>query len=217
MEPVEKEKAALISGIEEDARMEAEKIIKDAEKQVAEKRKYAEKKIESTLNDANEKAEEQVEIIKKKALSGIELEVKRLSMRIQDSIIQDILKRVETRLDALIGNEDYKSVLMDWIAEAAIGLDAESAHVNTTEEERAMIDEALLSKASEKIRELTGKHVTLTLSGEPPLKGQGIVLTAADGRTAFNNQVRTRMQRCQRDIRTMIYEALFTENRKESL
>ena len=217
MEPVEKEKAALISGIEEDARMEAEKIIEDAEQQVAEKRKYAEKKIESILNDANEKAEEQVEIIKKKMLSGVELEVKRLSMRIQDSIIQDILKRVETRLDALIGNEDYKSVLMDWIAEAAIGLDAESAHVNTTEKERAMIDEALLSKASEKIHELTGKHVTLTLSGEPPLKSQGIVLTAVDGRTAFNNQVRTRMQRCQRDIRMMIYEALFTENRKESL
>jgi vacuolar-type H+-ATPase subunit E/Vma4 len=217
MEPVEKEKAALIAGILEDARIEEEKIIKDAENQVAEKRKYTEKKIESLLNDAEEKAQEQAQIIKRKMLSGVELEIKRLSMRTQDFMIQDILDRVEKKLNTLIGNEDYRSTLTDWITEAAIGLDAESADVNATERERAMIDDALLSKAAEKVRELTGKQVMLTLSDAPPLKNQGVVLTAADGRTAFNNQVKTRMQRRQRDIRRMIYEALFTDNRKESL
>ena len=217
MEPGEKEKAALIAGILEDARIEEEKIIKDAENQAAEKRKYAEQKIESLLKDAEEKAEEQAKIIKRKMLSGVELEIKRLSMRTQDSIIQDILNRVETKLNTLIGNEGYRSILTDWITEAAIGLDAESANVNATEKERVMIDNELLTKASQKAHKLTGKQVALTLSDESPLKIQGVVLTAADGRTAFNNQIKTRMQRCQRDIRRMIYEALFTDNRKESL
>ena len=217
MEPVEQDKAALIAGILEDGRIEEEKIIKDVEKQAAEKRKYAEQKIESLLKDAEEKAEEQAKIIQRKMLSGVELEIKRLSMRTQDSIIRDILDRVQTKLNTLIGNEDYRSILADWIMEAAIGLEAETANVNATERERAMIDDKLLSKVSVKIRELTGKQVTLTLSGAQPLKIQGIVLTAADGRTAFNNQVKTRMLRRQRDIRRMIYEALFTENRKESL
>jgi vacuolar-type H+-ATPase subunit E/Vma4 len=205
MEPGEKEKAALIAGILEDARIEEEK------------RKYAEQKIESLLKDAEEKAEEQAKIIKRKMLSGVELEIKRLSMRTQDSIIQDILNRVETKLNTLIGNEGYRSILTDWITEAAIGLDAESANVNATEKERVMIDNELLTKASQKAHKLTGKQVALTLSDESPLKIQGVVLTAADGRTAFNNQIKTRMQRCQRDIRRMIYEALFTDNRKESL
>jgi vacuolar-type H+-ATPase subunit E/Vma4 len=57
--------------------------------------------------------------------------------------------------------------------------------------------------------------VKLTLSAAPPLKSQGVVLTALDGRTAFNNQVKTRLQRSQRQIRTLIYDALFTDNRKE--
>jgi vacuolar-type H+-ATPase subunit E/Vma4 len=57
--------------------------------------------------------------------------------------------------------------------------------------------------------------MTLTLSDTPPLKSQGVVLTAADGRTAFNNQVKTRMLRKQREIRMLIYNALFTDKQKE--
>ena len=215
MEFVEKEKAALISGIEEDARIEEEKIIKDAENQAAEKRKYAEKKIESLLNDAREKAQEQATIVKKKIISGVELEMKRLSMRAQDSIIQDIMDRVEKKLGSMIGNADYRSVLIDWITEAVIGLGAETAEVNASEGERRLINDELLSDVGRKVHELTGKQVALTLSDASPLKAQGVVLTAADGRTAFNNQVKTRMLRRQRDIRMMIYNALLTENRKE--
>lgn len=215
MESVEKEKATLISGIEEDARTEEEKILKDAENQAAEKRKYGEKKIESLLNDATEKAREQADIIKKKILSSVELEVKRMSMRIQDSIVKDIMDRVEQKLGSMIDDPNYKSILIDWIAEAAIGLDAESAEVNASERERTMIDCELLSEAGRKIYERTGKQVTLTLSNAQPLNAQGVVLTAADGRTAFNNQVKTRMLRRQRDIRMKIYNALFSENRKE--
>lgn len=215
MEPVEREKASLISGIVEDARMEEEKIMKDAEHQAAEKRKYGEKKIESLLKDAEEKAREQADIIMKKIISGVELEVKRTSMRMQDSIVQDVLNRVEKRLSSMIDEDHYRTVLINWITEATIGLGTESAEVNASEKERMKIHQDLLSEAGTKVRELTGKQVTLTLSKAPPLKNQGVVVTAADGRTAFNNQVKTRMRRRQRDIRAMIYEALFTENRKD--
>ena len=50
MEPIEKGKAALLSGIETDLRSEEQQIINEAQKKAAEKRKYAEKKIESILN-----------------------------------------------------------------------------------------------------------------------------------------------------------------------
>ena len=215
MEPVEKEKAELIAGIEEDARLEEEKMIKDAETQAAEKRKYAQKKIDSLLSEAEEKARQQAEAVKKKSLSGVELEIKRLSMHTQDSIVQDIMARVETRLGSMIDDPNYRTILIDWITEAAIGLDVESAEVNASEKERMKIDHELLLEAGRRVHELTGKQVTLTLSGAQPLKSQGVVLTAADGRTAFNNQVKTRMLRRQRDIRTKVYDALFSKNRKE--
>ena len=67
----------------------------------------------------------------------------------------------------------------------------------------------------ERISIKTGRQINLQLSKELPLKSQGVVLTAADGRTAFNNQIRTRMLRKEREIRMTIYDTLFTDYRKE--
>jgi len=215
METVDKEKAALISGIEADARAEEEKIIREAEVQAAEKRKHSEKKIESLLNDAQKKAKEQAETAKKKIISTAEREVKRCSMRVRDSVVQDITERVEKKLSSMAGDENYRSVLVNWITEAAIGLGAESAHINASEEERTLINDHMLSEIARSIQKQTGKQASLTLSDAKPLKSQGIILTAADGRTAFNNQVRTRMLRKQREIRMLIYNTLFNYDQKE--
>ena len=215
MESVEREKAALISGIEDDARAEEEKIIKDAQTQATEKKKYAERKIESILEEARARAKEQAEAAKKQIISLADREVKRRSMHIQDVVMQDIMDRVEERLASMIGDENYRSVLIDWLTEAAIGLDAESATVNASAEERPLIDDRLLSEVKVLVRRRAGGEVELTLSDAEPLKSQGVVLTAADGRTAFNNQVKTRMLRYKRQIQMMIHSTLFADNKKE--
>ncbi len=215
MESVEKEKAALISGIEADARAEEEKIIKEAQAQAAEKKKYGEKKIESILTEARARAKEQADAAKKQIVSLADREVKRRSMHIQDVVMQDIMHRVEKRLASMIGDEGYRSILIGWLTEAAVGLDAEAATVNATEQELKIIDDAVLSEVAERYHNQTGKHVTLTLSEDSPLKSQGIILTAADGRTAFNNQVKTRMLRYKRQIQMMIQDTLFADDKKE--
>ncbi len=215
MESVEKEKASLILGIETDARAEEGKIIEEAENQAAEKRKYSEKKVESLLNEARKKAEEQAETAKKKIISAAEREVKRRSMRVRDAVMQKIMDRAEQKLSSMTGDEKYRSVLVNWITEAAVGLGAESARINASEKERALINDRMLSEIARRIQKQTGRQTSLTLSDEKPLQSQGVVLTAADGRTAFNNQVRTRMLRKQREIRTLIYNTLFNYDQKE--
>ncbi|MBN1359111.1 MAG: hypothetical protein JW993_00895 [Sedimentisphaerales bacterium] len=202
--------------MEADARTEAEAIIKEAESQVAEKKKYAEKQVASLLAEARKKVEEQAEAIEKRALSAADLEIKRRAMGARDAVMRDIMSRVEQRLVTLIDDASrYRPILVGWIAEAAVGLGAEKAEVNASEKERNLIDPSLLSEASAQVQARINQEIELTLSAEPPLKSQGVILTAADGRTAFNNQVRTRLQRHQRQIRTLIYDALFTDNRKE--
>lgn len=215
MESVEREKAALISGIETDARAEQEKIIKEAQTQVAEKRKYSSKKIESLLDEARTKAQEQAEAAKNKIISTAEREVKRRSMHIRNTVMQDILDRVEKKLGSMTGDENYRSTLIGWLTEAAIGLDTESAHVNASPEELKLIDGKMLSEVTERVRKQTGGQVELTISDAEPLQSQGVILTAADGRTAFNNQVKTRMLRNRREIQTLIYNTLFTDDQKE--
>ena len=215
MESLEKEKAELISGLETEARIEEEEIIREAENRAAEKRKYSEKKIEALLNDARKEAQKQAEAVKRKILSAVELELKRHSLSVRSAVMQDIMNRVENKLASMTGDANYRSVLINWIAEAFIGLDMESAEVNASEKERALINDQLLLEVRERIHMRTDKQAELKLSDVEPLKSQGVVLTAADGRTAFNNQVKTRMLRNQREIRTLIYNTLFTDNKKE--
>ena len=215
MESIEKEKAALILGIEKDAGAEREKIVEEARTQAAEKKKYSEKKIESLLDEAREKAQEQAEAAKKKIISTADREVKRRSMRIRDTVMQDITARVEKKLGSMTGGKNYRAVLTGWLTEAAIGLDAESALVNASPEELKLIDGKMLSEVSGLVKKQTGGKVELTLSDAEPLESQGIVLTAADGRTAFNNQVKTRMLRNRREVQTLIYNTLFTDDQKE--
>jgi len=215
MESIESEKAALISGIEKDAHAEREKIISEAQTKAAEKRKYTEKKIESLLDEAQAKAQEQAEAAKKKITSAAEREVRRRSMRIRDEVIQEIMERVEKKLGSIAGDEDYRSVLIGWLTEAAIGLNAESARVNASPPELKLIDDRVLSEVSRRVRRQTSRQIELMLSDAEPLKSQGVVLTAADGRTAFNNQVRTRMLRNKREIQMLIYNTLFTDEQKQ--
>ena len=208
--------AAIISGIEADALTEGQQIVREAENQAAEKRSYTEKKIESLLGDAQKEATQQAEKVKKKMLSGVELELKRRSMNVRSTVMRDIIGKVENKFDSMIGDGNYRTSLVSWIIEAAIGLDAQSAHINASEKELGFIDDGLISEVTEKVRDKTGKQISLQLSKSPPLKNQGVVLTADDGRTAYNNQVKTRMLRKEREIRMAIYDALFTDKRKES-
>lgn len=214
MESVEKEKAALISDIEADARLEAETILKEAQDRAAEKREQGQRQIESILTDARKQAQDQAEAVKRTVLSAVELEAKRRSMRARDLVMRQIMDRVEKKLVSLIGDADYRAVLIGWMTEAAVGLGAESAEVNASETERPLIDDQMLSEVREKVRARTGSEVTLTLCSAPPLQSQGVVLTAVGGRTAFNNQVPTRMLRSQREIRKLIYDTLFTDRER---
>jgi vacuolar-type H+-ATPase subunit E/Vma4 len=217
MESAERGKALLISAIEADARDEEKQIIADAQQKAEEKKKYTEKKVESILKDARKSAREQAEIVKKRIIAGAEFEIKRRWLHLRSALMRDITGRAEKKLLLKIGDPRYKSVLAGWITEAAIGLDADSAQINTSQKERQLVDAEMLAEVAKRICEHTGRRVALSLSDAKPLGSQGVVLTAADGRTAFNNQVATRMLRRQDEIRTLIYNASFADDQKEQL
>lgn len=210
----EQGKAALIATIESDARAEQEKIISEAQIQAQEKQLYAEKKVESILNEARQKAQEQAGTVKNKILADVDSEIKRLFLQEQNSVISQVLDSVVREMYSKIDEQGYREILIDWIVEAAVGLGAESALINASEKERDLIDDKLIKEVEGKVEKVGGKKVSLSLSKDSPLKDQGVVLTAGNGRIAFNNQLKTRVSRNQRKIRTMIYDVLFSDTKE---
>ncbi len=202
---------ALIEGIESDAKSEADQLLSEAKQKAEERMKYARKQADSILKDAAEKADQQSKAAQQKILAGVEIEVRRKSMQSKDRIMAEILNQVRSRLETLVEKEEYGEILLQWLVEAGLGLGAERAFVNASKREKEIIDSRLLARAAGEVEEFSGKHVEFTLSDLPPFGAQGVVLYSEDGKTAFSNQVSTRILRKQRKIRDVIYTRLFGE------
>jgi len=199
----------LIAGIAQDASKEAERILAEARKAAEQRIKTARDQGRAVIQQAESKAEEQAARIRARSASSMRMERRRISLKVREQAVQEVLTRVRQRLDDMVGSPQYRVVLLSWIVEGAIGLGAAEATVNASSRELKQIDKKMLQAAEVKIKELTGKKVTLTVVSGDPLVPQGVVVTAAGGRVEFNNQVATRLQRLQSEIRKQIQDRLW--------
>jgi vacuolar-type H+-ATPase subunit E/Vma4 len=204
-------KEELIKGIEQDAGAEARRLIEEAEKDVKDRLAAVDSQVASILREAETWARAQVGAIERMNTSSIHVETRRISLKKRGEILKEIIARVEKRLAERIGDKGYKELLVNWIVEAAIGLNADKAVINASKKERPLIDSDMLRAAEAKIREFINKKVELSVSGEEEPLAQGVILYTTDKTMAFNNQIPTRLLRYQSEIRKLIYDELFKE------
>lgn len=198
----------LIEGIAADARAEAERLVEEARRAGEERLKAAQAQSLRILQEAREKADSQARSVHDQALSSIRIEGRRTSLAVREEALRRVIRRARERLSALSDTDEYRRVLLGWIVEAAIGLNVPEALVNVSAGERRFLDPGLLREAERRVKELTGRKVSLKAASGDPLVGQGVVLVSADGRVEFNNQVSTRLLRYQSEIRSIVFEAL---------
>jgi vacuolar-type H+-ATPase subunit E/Vma4 len=199
----------LVERILADARAEAERIVAEAQAAAAARRAICRDECRAIAEQARARADARLEILRRNAASRVNVETRRARLRVRDRIVSEAQAAVRARLAAMVGTEEYRGMLAGWIAEAAVGLGEPEAEVNASAAERAMLDGPLLAAARRDALESTGREVRLTVCAGPPLLGQGVVLAAANGRVAYNNQVATRLAREQTRIRGLIQQALF--------
>jgi V/A-type H+-transporting ATPase subunit E len=201
--------ADLITGITQDAAGEADKVLAEARKAAEERIQAARDQAGAVLQQAESQAQEQAGRIRAHSESLLHMERRRIFLKRQEQAVQEVLSGTRERLAAIVGTPEYRKVLLAWLVEGAIGLGAPEASVNASAAERKQIDKELLQSVQDKVRELTGRNVSLSLSSADPLIPQGVVLTSADGRVEFNNQVATRMLRRQSETRKEIQDLLW--------
>ena len=119
------------------------------------------------------------------------------------------MEEVEKRLAAKLASSSFSSVLVSWIAEAAIGLDRKEARVSFSE--KTPVTAGMLREAEDLVKKETGAAVALSLDTER-LSGAGVVLTSLDGKVSYNNQLDVRMRRYSRDIRRIVQEENARQN-----
>jgi len=203
------DRAELISGIENDAKQEAARILEDVKKTVSDKQLSKEMQIKSIKRDVDKKIEQQLEFIEKNKVSAISVECKRIELKVREKIVSNVSNKIKEKIAEKADSPSYPEILRGWILEAAIGLGEEEAVINGSPKELKIITDSFLRETEKKYNALTGRNVTLKKTEKNPLFAQGIVLSSKDNRTAFNNQVPTRLMRYQSDIMKMIYKEFF--------
>jgi vacuolar-type H+-ATPase subunit E/Vma4 len=203
--------AKLVHDIKLEAEEEAKEILEEARRFAEERRQSFEQQIAEIEEGAKKTAAEQVRLLTKSLKASLAVELRRIILKNRDEAMKKILAGVKEKLAARIREKDYPGILCGWIVEAAIGLDAPNVLANASPAELALIDEALLKKAKEKVKALAKKNIEIAKSDLPPLARQGVIVVSRDGKTAFNNQVETRLIRQQSAIRKIIYSRLFDD------
>lgn len=201
-------KQGLLDGIGEDAAAEAESLLREAREAASERERAALTQAATLLEDARSKSRIAVQAIERQAQQATGVEARRISLRVREQVSRRVLEETALRLERMTREPGYRNVLKGWIVEAALGLDAAVAQVLASAPEMSLIDDKLLAEASAEAGRLAGTAVRLERSKARPADHQGVLLTSRDGRTAFNNQVPTRLDRKRAQIRKLIYAAL---------
>jgi len=204
----EEARREIIEGISVDANSQAASTVAEAKKAAEERIKAAERQAARIKAEAEEKTNTQIASIEREAATRQSAATRRLQLEMMEKTYQTVISRCAGKLREMVGSKEYERVLEDWITQAAVGLRSESAVVNCSAPEREAVA-GILKKSEEKAGKALGYTVTLTLADGPPLSGQGVTVTSSDGRTAFNNQVESRIFRLQTDIRKLVHDRLF--------
>ncbi|MDX9800028.1 MAG: V-type ATP synthase subunit E family protein [Spirochaetia bacterium] len=205
------DRSELITGITLDAKQEAKKIIEDAELIASDKKMSKEMQLKSIERDTAKKIEQQVSIMEKNSASAISVEKKRVVLKIREKVINNVIEKVREIIGEIGESKDYPEILRGWILEAAIGLDEEEAVVNGSVKDLEIMNETFLRETEKRYFDLTGGKIHLVKSEKNPLFAQGVVLTSRNNKTAFNNQVPTRLLRYQAEMRKTIHKEFFVQ------
>ena len=205
-------KEAILSGIKKDAESEAARILEDSRRRAEDRKESAEKQAKSIVREAEKSLADQKESIRRSVQSGQENSIKRMHLTSLDRVIREVVQKAEEKLERMIEDPAYRKVILEWIVEAGVGLDTHAAGVRASAKEELRIDDDLLKEARKRIEELTGRPIALARSEERPMTVQGVVLSSEDGKRAYNNLVKTRIERYRTEIRDLIYRRVFDED-----
>lgn len=193
----------LLKGIAENAEKDAEAIISQAKVNA-----------EAIMREAEEKAISDEE----KEKSILELKKRQLELKLEsdknnlkrahelknlDYSYNKVMAFVEKEWNNLIESSSYEKILINWICEAAVGLNLNKAKVAFYN--RAPVTDKMLREAEDILKSLTGIAIGLELDEVNTLEF-GVVLSSLDSKISYNNLVSVRSRRFNREIKKIIQD-----------
>lgn len=198
----------LFKGILDSARKEAKRIRESCD------RECDHLKAEFESKKAGLKQSEDEWVRKKQAEVHRIGEADRMQLRRENEVDVNRQLRRESEaalmkyMEDLQDTEVYRSAVVSWIAEGIVALDRDE--VLLTHGAAETVDETMIQEALDLARTITGHQVRLTVS-ERKESSQGVILWSADERIAYNNLVKTRLERSRSEFENLLEGELWAK------
>lgn len=199
-EPLEKLQNRILS----DARQKAEETIKEAEIKaeqiLVEMRTRAKREADDIIARANVEAES----IRRSILSS---KVRANRLRILDEknrIVQNVISNVEERLAGIAKSPEFAETAKHFISEAVNAVDSEQPIINLGFREAS-------KKSLDTITNSFSKNSKVVFEDQPIEGLGGVVASDSDGRVIFNNSFKSRLERLDSQLLTLISATIFGE------
>lgn len=176
----------------EDAKIKAEVILKDAAVQAEKEVKFEEREFKNKLS---------IENLKKAA--NMKASKRKIELELLEQQYSQLIEQVKIETLSLLTGDESKSILVNWIIEAVLGLGIDKAKIAFSPV--TPVDNQMLELVCKKVKEVYNLDLELSLDTRR-LIVPGIVATSLDGKISFNNQVDVRMRRFDRDIKIAVQE-----------
>jgi len=201
--------SAFCEQIARDAHAEIEKIAGRAKLSAKRKLEEAEKKADTAARQIKQAAEVQAKGIQARVTSGISLETKKILLRAQADIIEEVFAKVRQRLKTLKGATEYIAFLKELTVQAILVLEEEECLLAPGTDVRQLYTAQLMSEISQLVQRRTGKEVKLSLSPDLSPKGPGVRVYSGARTALFDNTLEARMERLEDELKAVVATEVF--------
>ena len=197
----------MVDDILKNAKIEADKILKDANEQTKEIVQRGQDAAEKEKNSILETESKKVTEIEKQQIASINLQARREILQKKEEEIQKAFGLAKTELQNFHKKTAYAKVLEALIIEGGIALDGGVISIKTRKGDATKIKD--LTSIAKAITKACGNKCTLKISKETINAMGGVILQTEDETITIYNTFEARLDQKYRLIRTEVANTLF--------
>ncbi len=198
----------LLEGI----RADVEAKIKTVESQAAEyasaKLRKAAEKAAAIEEEAAQTASARESSIKAVYETRLRTETRKLELESEERFMRRVLDLAAAEYAKAGDGPEYGDRIFAWACEAAIGIGSSGAEIRASEAEAKYLNAEFLARVEQRVFELAGRSIHLSLSKKPFLNRQGLLLESEVGRLSYDNSAPARLARAEGAMRGLIRAVL---------
>jgi V/A-type H+/Na+-transporting ATPase subunit E len=199
-EPLEKLQNRILS----DARQKADETIKEAEAKAEQILEEAKARAKREADETIAKTNIEAESIRRSILSS-KVRVNRLKILDEKNrIVQHVISSVEERLLGIADTPEFAEIAKHFISEAVNAVDSEQPVINLGFKEAS-------KKSLDSITNSFSKNSKVVFEDQPIEGLGGVIASDSEGRVKFNNSFKSRLERLDSKLLTLISATIFGE------